>query len=1365
MKISKFNHGRTAVGVIEEHNPTNAKIGGFTYTYPGQKINLNKRIGEKKYSWSFLYNIFSPVSAGNLPKKPSRESYNSEELYNRRMDDYYVKKANYDRRSKCVEEKIISRLNTTLKNCFFDKETKRMKDNSVIISSLSDKRIELCGLTAEEVVSLALRKSLRDQQAGAIAVIESAGRDGIDNNSRKLIDSFLNAVRKDYSRFDVNSEFTKKTIKSISNQNLIVQPINVTESTLLALPVPSQQGKKTQYKKGEKAALNEFLLMYASLDEGIRMSYLRKLRRLVEVFFAPSLTEASCDDDLDIGEMIDTTDFDVWQKHEKGKQRKGSFVVIPEELSNAWNNKKRLDSVKEKKLTEELLNSIRMQNAECYRYAIRVVNDNALSEYFFDNPDINAFWVHHIENAVERILKQRLKGNLYKLDIAYLCEKVWKDIINYISIKYIAAGKAVYHFMLNESVLPSGEKFITFDRELPDTINSFDYEMIKAKETLQRELAVFISFAARNFASNTVKLENLKSQKADVLLWKEEDFNVFKNYNDSKSEMRSVLSFLGGASSWDMTIFEKAYPNSKFGYDVSFLNDINKCIYSLRNESFHFVTFKDDTGNWNTDLFGKMFEYEADRCVDIIRKRVYSNNLPMFYQERSIQNVLDKLYSHPVTRASQVPAFNRVITRKNARSFLKSIGAELKCEDGHTIEKWESACYYILKEAYYNDFLQSPKVMRLFSEAINGLEEDSSNNINAVKNFKEICSKLQNGSLSELCQIIMTEYDLQNNKNRKVESSADNTLFDKKIFKHYKLLLEKTLMIAFSKYVAADAAYDFIKKPYVQEMPTESAFLSTWSTSVFGDLTDKVRTTPELQKWYVSCRFMNGRSLNQMVGSMRSYIQFVDNIAERAKVTGNTLHKDESENVCRIKNAIPVVEMCIQLADRYTNEITDYFNDEEDYARHLSKYVDYESDTVQGLSLFEKLKAFSLEGDESQGIFTDHKNPIVNRNVVLSKLFGADLILGNTVKRITKEDISDLQTKREAIESYLISGCCKDHREQEAVLYYQRLKNRVELRDVAEYSELINELLGQLVNWSYLRERDLLYFQLGFHYMSLNNNTAKPDAYKTISYNELDIKNAILRQIAGLYINGIGILCPSEDGSRYTEEKRDGGAGDKIRCFANKYSMQSMENDDPYSLYNSGLEVFEVLGEHDNVTKLRNYIDHFKYYTDVKKSIIDLYSEVFDRFFTYDMKYHKSVPLLLQNILLRHAVNIEPVFETGEKNIGVKEEAVERKKSARIKIGRILSERFTYKIPAEHKNLVIDARDADYMKTVLNILYYPEKPDIEPTVNKSDVKEDKTKSKNSISGKKPMDRGQYHRKQDTKFRNREGFEYKYNKHN
>lgn len=231
-----------------------------------------------------------------------------------------------------------------------------------------------------------------------------------------------------------------------------------------------------------------------------------------------------------------------------------------------------------------------------------------------------------------------------------------------------------------------------------------------------------------------------------------------------------------------------------------------------------------------------------------------------------------------------------------------------------------------------------------------------------------------------------------------------------------------------------------------------------------------------------------------------------------------------------------------------------------------------------------------------------------------------------------------------------------------------------------------------------MRERDLLYFQLGFHYNCLRNNSEKKEAYQKIEVNGDSIKDAILYQIIGMYVNGVAVYAPDEKGDILKEQCTKGGAGGKISAF-NRYSEYL--GLDKLTLYNAGLEIFEVVAEHDDIIKLRNGIDHFKYYLGDYRSMLSIYSEVFDRFFTYDIKYQKNVLNLLQNILLRHNVIVEPVLESGFKTIGKQTTS-----GAKLSIRSIKSDTFQYKVKGG--SLITDAKDERYLKTIRKILYYVE---------------------------------------------------------
>ena len=339
----------------------------------------------------------------------------------------------------------------------------------------------------------------------------------------------------------------------------------------------------------EKEGLNEFLLNYANLDDEKRAEILRKLRRILDVYFsAPNHYEK--DMDITLSDNIDKEKFNVWKKYECGKKVTDLFVDIPDVLMEAEAENIKLDAVVEKRERKVLADRVRRQNIICYRYTRAVVEKyNSNESLFFENDAINQYWIHHIENAVERILKNCKAGKLFKLRMGYLAEKVWKDAINLISIKYIALGKAVYNFALDDIWKDKKDKELGIvDERIRNGITSFDYEMIKAYENLQRELSVDIAFSVNNLARAVCDMSNLKDRESDFLLWKKEDIADKLKNKDDMASVSAVLQFFRRKSSWDINIFKEAYKGkNKYNYEVRFIDDLRKAIYCARNENFH----------------------------------------------------------------------------------------------------------------------------------------------------------------------------------------------------------------------------------------------------------------------------------------------------------------------------------------------------------------------------------------------------------------------------------------------------------------------------------------------------------------------------------------------------------------------------------------------------------------------------------------------------------------------------------------------------------------------------------------------------------------------------------------------------------
>lgn len=1101
-------------------------------------------------------------------------------------------------------------------------------------------------------------------------------------------------------------KFKKGVVKSIENQNMLVQPMESDMGEMviaLSMIKGEQDSSNVLSRKGrEKAAFRRFLTDYADLDVNKRNEKLRKIRRLVIAYFYGT-------DSLDDSVM---SDFDVWDDHKMRQADQSKFVEhsFPNYSGNDQKQLKKLQEGNYKLLKE----SIRKKNIECYRSVseyIDSLSEEQVSNVFFEDKDLNAFWVHHIENEVERTynkVKRLNKDNTYKLCKGYISEKVWKGIINYICVKYIAIGKVVYNMAMEDLSGEGDENLGIISSEYKDGISSFDYEMIKAEERLQRETAVYVSTAISYFFAATV------DRGEDV-----EEYDIADNIDKIKrlpNIKRNILQFFGGNSRWknlDLTKYSSDAPD-----DYMWIQ-FRKILYSMRNESFHFKT-KNIVTDWDMKLISDMFNFDSEDSSRAEADKFYSNNIPMFYGTKDIENVMHKLYDKYVLRASQVPAFNTVFVRKNFPVFMNeklNVKPSFSTEE---LQKYQSALYYLLKEVYYNAFLSDGNAKELFLSAIRSMDENDSKHKFAVRDFKRRIKEITssgNYSLSEICQIIMTEQNQQNDKwMKKRTNKGKQNLPDG--YQHYKMLLFEGMRNAFVSYLKNNSdVFGFINKPEKREMPAREDFLPEYRTDKYRSIRDEMAENPELQKWYVMGSLLYPKQVNQLAGCIRNYIQYKWDIKRRAADTGNAI-KTSSDLTERLEKILQVIEICAKMSGVTSHEVTDYFDDEDDYARYIANFIDYEAE-MEGfdISLAGKLKNFcskvvNEKDDTKLGIYYDGENPILNRNIVLSKSFGAGEIIADALKdnKVNLDEIIEYYANKDELAEYRSSGEFKNKEEIIKIKKYQEIKNHVELRDIVEYAEVINELQGQLINWTYLRERDLLYFQLGFHYNCLLNDSYKPEDYKKIVAGDKTINNAILHQIASLYINGINLYTKENDVYKAEKNKSTGG---NIKEFFKYCQSTFTEYEDKFTVYTAGLELFETIKEHDEIVILRNYIDHSKYFSmnskiNAGRSMLDIYSEIFDRFFTYDHKYHKNVPNVLYNIFMNHFVAMNISFSTGTKAVcrDKKGKILEYKDRSTIKIEKVSAEPFTYKLP--NNKVECPAKSGTFLRNMIKILYYRE---------------------------------------------------------
>lgn len=340
-------------------------------------------------------------------------------------------------------------------------------------------------------------------------------------------------------------------------------------------------------------------------------------------------------------------------------------------------------------------------------------------------------------------------------------------------------------------------------------------------------------------------------------------------------------------------------------------------------------------------------------------------------------------------------------------------------------------------------------------------------------------------------------------------------------------------------------------------------------------------------------------------------------------------------------------------------------------------------------------------------MYHDGLNPVINRNVILALMYGDLQLLSAVCDKVTESDMRNYYKLQAGLTNAFKQGQCRSREEQEKLRRFQNYKNYIEFHDLLSFTEMVNDLNGQLVNWSYFRERDLMYMQLGVQYAKLffTDSVPENDFRRKISGDGVNISDgAILYQIIAMYNYGLPLFGFDEKGQGEIAVAAGVGSSGCIGGFVMGYCRETFE--DPKT-YNEGLFFFENIGAHDEIIETRNYIDHFKYYTDHKRSLLDLYSEIYERFFSYSVNYKKSVSFILPNIFDRYFVILRTEMTKNERMVKYGNELSSHIVPG-ISVTGASSEKLTYKINEGKKTqeIRIPARSEKYLSYVLKILSY-----------------------------------------------------------
>lgn len=335
-------------------------------------------------------------------------------------------------------------------------------------------------------------------------------------------------------------------------------------------------------------------------------------------------------------------------------------------------------------------------------------------------------------------------------------------------------------------------------------------------------------------------------------------------------------------------------------------------------------------------------------------------------------------------------------------------------------------------------------------------------------------------------------------------------------------------------------------------------------------------------------------------------------------------------------------------------------------------------------------------------------------------MYGNEHLFSQCFEKIKEKDIEKYYSHKKKLENVFSKGKCDTFDEEKKLRDFQAEKNHIELTEITTYSEIVSDFMGQLISWAYLRERDLMYFQLGFYYIKLYYGTSiENDSFlRCLKGEGICIKDsAVLYQILAMYTFHWDIFGENDKEGQGAKRLKKGSTGNRVVSFFKEYCKDKGE------VYEAGLCLFEdIKNDHDDLVHFRNYIDHFKYYSKTDRSIIEMYSDVYDRFLNYDIKLKKSVSYIFRNILLKYFVipKTDMSYEDRQRYIGKNI----KKNAAKIYIkGNLVSDVFN--LPAniaknnkttngkgknnkqtKNKKEDIVARNDIFLKQLKNILEY-----------------------------------------------------------
>lgn len=900
-------------------------------------------------------------------------------------------------------------------------------------------------------------------------------------------------------------------------------------------------------------------------------------------------------------------------------------------------------------------------------------------------------------------------------------------LCHYLMSKYIDMGKAVYHFCDMNNVDGSKVGQVLPQYTQPGNngqltgITSFDYEAVKAKDVLEQDISVSLVYAYNHFGKIFQNISCNGGKQKDYLMLKKDDLKQIEKQIPGLLQM--ILRFWGGASQWKTEQIDAA----ELAYEIK------QNIYALRNNNFHYSTQRDNVlPQKNLRI---LLNQEKQRYSQSVYRKYVNNNVFGFYPEQEVMQLIQQLHDHAKYTPSFVPAFGSVVKRNQMPELMKQLGITVQ-EDGIQAEQLRSALYYVWKEIYYYDFLRDDsQILARFREAVRDeqtadLKKRSGKNSNdkelrkqqyametqkkAMNNFiATVAVNDANITFAQICQRVLRTYALQNNttyrdaaKKKEMES-----------FVCYKIILNKMTGKAFFQYVKEH--YAFLKQPFVvrkalnvevllQKLDTNAHLLRE-----YDELFASMGKNEKLIAYYVLGKLLPPKQLNFLVGDLKHYQQFVEDIQKRSSYVGYNITAQESID-CRV--LAEIMQFCLLSNGQISNQFADYYTDKNDYADYLGNYVSFVDSRYQ--QSYGDLELFCAEMSEKLGdnyrIYVDGQNPVLFSGIETTRLYGMEQVLKQALQdKVSMTDVEKLQKlAQNDIPEVLKTGECNTAKEQKALKRYQELKQKVELIELQSYSNLLYDCYAPLVNWCYIRERDTLYLLLGYYYMKqfwpLQDKPVYP-MLKLINsmyqYGEklqftLPVDISIEPEIRESWKRAKknGLLIISSEASIAKKRKRMGDWFGSDVFGVEELMYGSKDRLAPYY-------VQSAVERESRYRKFRNDVSHFEYFRTQPVSLLQLYQTAY-YYMGYDRKLQNMVITKLKNILDCYFMLVDIVWdEAGLKLQTPKKDEQGREISNTDEGQLIVSKQLTYTTKKEG-SVLVNAHCKRFCKNVERLLQY-----------------------------------------------------------